>query len=57
MTGGDFPDGDLHDDIDQLAVEIERKIEETQSFVDELPEFQTRSQRSQKLRKVFRKER
>jgi hypothetical protein len=47
---------DLHDDIDQLAVEIERKIEENREFLDDLPEFAPRSDRSRKLqRKVGKK--
>jgi hypothetical protein len=52
MTGTDSPDKDLHDDIDQLAVEIEQKIAETQEFLDKLPDFAPRSQRSRKLKKA-----
>lgn len=47
---------DLHDEIDQLAVEIEQKIEENREFLDDLPEFAPRSDRSRKLqRKVGKK--
>lgn len=43
---------DLHDEIDELALEIEREIKETQEFLDDLPEFAPRSQRSQKLQNM-----
>lgn len=47
---------DLDEDIDQLAVEVEQKIEETRQFIDDLPEFAPRSDRSRKLhRKVEKK--
>ena len=43
---------DLHDEIDAFALEIERRIAETQQFLEELPEFRSRSNRSKKLRRV-----
>jgi len=46
---------ELDEEIDQLAVEIEQKIEETRAFLDDLPEFAPRSDRSRKMqRKVKR---
>lgn len=56
MTGDDSPGEELHDDIDRLAIKIERKIEENREFLDDLPEFAPRSDRSRKLqRKVGKK--
>lgn len=51
-----MPNHDLDEEIDQLAVKVEQKIAETQEFLDGLPEFAPRSQRSRKLqRKVGKK--
>jgi hypothetical protein len=47
---------DLHDEIDQLAVEVEQTIAETQEFLDELPDFAPRSQRSRKLQRKVGKQ-
>lgn len=51
MTGGDPPD-DLDQQIDELAIEIEKTIAETQEYLDQLPEFEPRSQRSRKMRSM-----
>lgn len=44
---------DLHDEIDQLAIQIERKIEENEEELEELPEFAPRSKRSRNLQEQF----
>ena len=44
---------DLHGEIDQLAVEIEQTIAETELFLDELPQFAPRSGRSRKVHEVL----
>jgi len=46
---------DLHEEIDQLAVEIEQTIIETQKFLDELPHYAPRSGRSRKIRRLSNK--
>jgi hypothetical protein len=48
-------DNDRQDEIDQLAVRVERKIAETQEFLDDLPEFAPRSDRSRKLQQQVEK--
>lgn len=49
-------DHDLDEEIDQLAVNIEKTIAEGREFLDDLPDFELRSQRSRKLqRKVGKK--
>jgi hypothetical protein len=43
---------DLDDAIDELARRIERKIDEGEKKLEELPEFSPRSERGKKLRKL-----
>lgn len=44
---------DLDEEIDELAVEIERTIEETQAFIEGLPAFAPRSQEAKKMERAF----
>jgi frataxin-like iron-binding protein CyaY len=44
-------DEEFHRQADQFALEVERKIEETSQFLSELPEFERRSQKAQKLQR------
>lgn len=51
MTEND-PEEDLHDEIDDLAADIERKIAEGEAFISQLPDFSPRSQRSRGFEKA-----
>lgn len=42
---------ELDDEIDELAIKIEKKIIENRKRIEALPEFAPRSKRSKKLRK------
>lgn len=45
--------GNFHERADELARKVERHIEETQRFLDSLPDFEERSDRSQKMQEVM----
>lgn len=47
---------DLDDEIDQLAVRIEESIESGQRFLDGLPDFAPRSERSLKMQNKIERE-
>lgn len=44
-----------HDEIDQFAIKVERTIAETESFINGLPDFAPRSERSQKMQRAVSK--
>lgn len=44
---------ELEDEIDELALRIERKIAEGERFLEELPEFAPRSAESRKMERAF----
>lgn len=44
---------DIHDDIDQLAIEVEQEIATNREFIDGLPEYAPRSDRSKKLQRAL----
>jgi hypothetical protein len=46
---------DLNEEIEQLAIEVKQRIEETESFLNGLPEFAPRSNRSKKLQRTVEK--
>lgn len=50
-------EGDEIDDeeLDELALAIERRIAKTDEFLDDLPDFAPRSQRSRKLQRALGK--
>jgi acetyl-CoA carboxylase alpha subunit len=52
MTENDSLD---EDDIDTLAEKIQQAIKRTENFLSTLPEFEPRSNRSQKFRRVRNK--
>lgn len=49
MSGNDF-----HAELDHLARKVEEKIAEGEAKIEEIPDFEPRSERSKQIRRVTR---